>query len=234
MKSFLIKSFILSIFTIFYDPRFVFTGTGIRIVVVIAFLLCLFLLNLNIDSLRINKNLFACCLSFLSVMFLLQYIAYFKGGDNFYYRTILSVITIHIPLAIMCSYLLGIMKIDLHKFFEMITYVCFAQACFIFLDWISSGGTTMKQSFFASIVLQPVSTVSTYRVSGFSSLGGDGLSFVQYIGVITSFFICTRNDMSPRSKRRYGLMCFWIFFTLILVGRTGVVLSLIFILLYLF
>ena len=69
----------------------------------------------------------------------------------------------------------------------------------------------MKQSFFASIVLQPVSTVSTYRVSGFSSLGGDGLSFVQYIGVITSFFICTRNDMSPRSKRRYGLMCFWIF-----------------------
>ena len=100
----------------------------------------------------------------------------------------------------MCSYLLGIMKIDLHKFFEMITYVCFAQACFIFLDWISSGGTTMKQSFFASIVLQPVSTVSTYRVSGFSSLGGDGLSFVQYIGVIT-LFICTRNDMSPRSKK---------------------------------
>ena len=223
------------IFVLFYDPRFVFTGTGVtKVVVVLAFLLCLFLKTISSKKFQVSKNFVLCCSSFILIMLLLQYLAYFKGGDSFYYRTILSVITIHMPLAIMCSYLLGVMKTDLHKFFEMITCVCFAQACFIILDWISSGGTSMKQSFFASIVLQPVSTVSTYRVSGFSSIGGDGLSFVQYIGVITSFYISNRNDISTQKKRRYGLMCFWIFFTLILVGRTGAVLSLIFIFLYLF
>ena len=225
----------VTIFVLFYDPRFVFTGTGVtKIVVILAFLLCLFSMTISSKKFQVSKNFVLCCSSFILIMLLLQYLAYFKGGDSFYYRTILSVITIHIPLAIMCSYLLGVLKTDLHKFFEMITCVCFAQACFIILDWISSGGTSMKQSFFASIVLQPVSTISTYRVSGFSSIGGDGLSFVQYIGVITSFYISTRNDISRQKKRRYGLMCFWIFFTLILVGRTGAVLSLIFIFLYLF
>ena len=49
----------------------------------------------------------------------------------------------------------------------MITCVCFAQACFIILDWISSGGTTMKQSFFASIVLQPVVRLVPIEYPGF-------------------------------------------------------------------
>ena len=222
-----------SMYVLLYDPRLVLTGMGLsKVMIVLVFILCLSILSQKFMRFRLNKSFVFCCLSFLLILVVLQFLAQIRGGDNFYFRTIISVITVHIPLAIMCSYLLRVMKIDLKKLFEMIAVLCFLQGCFIFIDWLSSGGTTMKQSFFSSIVLQPESTEGTYRVSGFSSIAGDGLSFVQYIGVIMAFYLSIRNENSRRTKRVYGFMCFWIFFTLILVGRTGVVLSILFIFLF--
>jgi hypothetical protein len=225
----------VSIFVILYDPRFISIGFGVtKLVTVLMFLCCVIIMTKKSIFTVVNKKIFFCFISFGFIFSLLQWIAYVKGGDGFLYNSMKSVFSFHIPVAIMCSYLLGFVKLNYQSLFEMIAVLCFLQSCFIFIDWVFSGGMAMNQSIFSSILLQPVSTENSYRVSGFSSLAGDGLSFVQYIGVITSFFISNIIANNYRKRKIYGLMCFWTFFTLILVGRTGIILSIIFIILYSF
>lgn len=235
MKFIILLTLYFTIFVLLYDPRLVFTGRGLsKLAVLNLSLVCVYALSTKIIILRLNKRFLSCAFIFLIILSCMQFIAFVKGGDDFYSKIILSVVTIHIPIAIMCSYLLRFVKLNYQSLFEMIAVLCFLQSCFIFIDWAISGGMEMNQSIFSSILLQPVSTENSYRVSGFSSLAGDGLSFVQYIGVITSFFISNSIANNYRKRRIYGLMCFWTFFTLILVGRTGIILSIIFIIFYSF
>jgi hypothetical protein len=222
----------LSLFVLFYDPTLVYTNTGLaRVISLVSVMFALVILvNAKRYKLKVNILLLISILSLLLVMSVLQLIAFLNGMDSYYSNYIFSALTVFIPFTLSLCIYVNYLNISYLRFFEIISNICFLQSVFLLIDWFF---TENDSSIFSNFIVVPTSTIGTYRVAGLSSIGGDGLSFVQYIGFSISFHLYFYRDLKYKSKKRYLFYSILILFTLILVARTGVVLSLIFAVMYL-
>ena len=232
MKAILYIFIHISLFVLFYDPKLVYTNTGLaRVISLLSVMFALFILvNAKRYKLKVNILFFISTLSLLLVMSVLQLIAFLNGMDSYYSNFIVSALTVFIPFTLSLCVYVNYLNINYLRLFEIISNICFLQSLFLLLDWFYSDDGS---SIFSNLIVVPISTIGTYRVAGLSSIGGDGLSFVQYIGFSISFHLYFCSDLKYKSKKRYLFYAMLILFTLIFVGRTGVVLSFIFAVMYL-
>lgn len=215
--------FISLLFLYVYSPKFILIGGTTKILAFI--ILFYFAINPRVileyfkSKAMMNISYILLTISIMSIILPIMH-----GTDDFSFSIyFLTALIVNLPITF---FFIHIFKDKLNINFESILRYLFIissiQAAFVLLGWFFQPFgqlilTTLVFSFDAE---------NYYRATGVSYGTGDGLSFIQAIGFMAGFYILL-NYRSNFYKNTF----FWIliFISMIFIGRTGMLLSLLFV-----
>lgn len=215
-------------FAMLYEPTLVVTGSGVLSSVLILSILTSLLYG---KPFVISKHFLG--LSFLLVATLTlslgasQLVALARGGDQFFLILLISSLVAYVPISFFVARTMGQTGDATGTALRMFALACFFQSLFIILDWAVPGANGIL----SSIVVQPDSVENSYRVAGLSSSTGDGLSFRQALGAMAALHLSVVSSSKLRQCWWIGIVCLSLL-SMVFVGRTGVILFLVFAIVY--
>ncbi|MEE9337055.1 MAG: hypothetical protein V3U87_03175 [Methylococcaceae bacterium] len=170
-----------------------------------------------------TSKLYYTALLFVFIYSATQYIA--SPVDNTQFSRVLFFILFSFVSAIGLASLLNF-KID--RVAKVIAIAIFIQSLFIFIDYNSAD----FHSFVSNQLVQSERYREDWiRAVGLTNGGGSSLSLVQFSGFVVSLYVINKSS-NIVTTYVFSLMAISIFFSTLLTGRTGVVLEIIFIILY--
>lgn len=213
------------IFLILYEPDFrlqVF-GSYISAVIIAALYFFAFRSSISLHLGVSKQELLIIGLLVFSLVFILFVVAS-AGGDVSKALHLVIYLGFVVPFAAVVL-LIFLGNRGMEFFLSIIAVAAFLQALLMFGEFFSETISAALDE----IVSRPELVHSSYRVSGISSMTGDGLSFVQFIGFSSAFSLAYLFESVRHNKVWYFLAAV-IFVSMLFAGRTGLLLSTLFVL----
>ncbi|MFI9654529.1 hypothetical protein ABGV17_07340, partial [Guyparkeria sp. GHLCS8-2] len=213
------------IFLVLYDPAFRFQvlGSYISAIIIAAFYFFSFRSLSRFRLGVVKQEILVTGFLIFSLVFILFVVAS-VGGDVAKALNWVISLGFVVPFAAV-AILVFMGGRGLEFFLSAIAAAAFLQALLMFGEFFSETVSAALDD----IVSRPELSLPSYRVSGLSSMTGDGLSFVQFIGFSSAFSLAYLFE-SVRRKKVWYFAAAVIFLSMFFAGRTGLLLSILFVL----
>ena len=212
---------LIFIFSIFFDVNFTFLPS-----ITIARICFLILLLLSINNIKVFNKTFYNFLFALTLVFLVALIQYYFSNDS----AQLSRIVWFTLFSIIAPFLFVSFIKSRNELLFLISFAVALQAMFAILSFINPA---IKELFYSLIIFTSnFNEDQVLRAVAFASIGGAGLSVIQSIGVISSLILLKTNKFSLYSYILLWFVVIIILISIVLIGRTGLFISFLCLLLY--
>lgn len=214
--------FLSLLFLYIYSPRFIFIGGTTKIfIIMILFYFAIkpkIILEYFKSKTMVNISYFLLFISVLTLVVPLIYGTY----DFSFSKYFITALIVNLPITFFFIHIFrNKISLDFNSIVKYLFILSFIQAIFILLNWFVP---SVKQ-FVVNLLVFSFDAENYYRATGISYGTGDGLSFIQAIGFMTGFY-----TLFQEKKNFYKNIIFLsiIFISMVFIGRTGMMLSLLF------
>lgn len=218
--------FLFLLFLYIYSPRFIVIGGTTKIfIIMIAFY---FLLKPKIILEYFKSKTIIKISSFLIVISLMTLIIplFHQTYDFSFSKYFITALVIYLPLTFYYIYIFkNKLDLDFNRILKYLFIISLIQSIFILLNWYVPSFKVL----IVNLLTFHFDALNYYRATGISYGTGDGLSFIQAIGFMSGYYLLFQE------KRKYCLniiYLFIIFISMIFVGRTGIILAILFVGIY--
>lgn len=215
-------AFLFLLFLYIYSPNFIDIGGTTKIfIIIIAFYFIIkprVILEYFKSKTILNISYFLLSLSLLTLIIPLLFGTY----DFSFSKYFITALVVNLPLTFFFIHIFK-NKIDLNfnSILKYLFIVAFIQSIFILINWFFP---PFKQLIVNMLVFS-FDAENYYRATGISYGTGDGLSFIQAIGFMAGYYTIFKDKKNFYLNIMYLLI---IFISMIFIGRTGMMLSLLF------
>lgn len=212
---------LIFIFFIFFDINFTFLPS-----ITTARVCFLILLLISINKKKLLTKAFYNFLFALTLVFLVALIQYYFSTDS----AQLSRIVWFTLFSIIAPFLFVSFIKSRNELLFLISFAVAFQAMFAILSFINPA---IKELFYSLIIFTSnFNEDQVLRAVAFASIGGAGLSVIQSIGVISSLILLKTNKFSLYSYILLWFVVIIILISIVLIGRTGLLISFLCLLIY--
>ena len=212
---------LIFIFFLFFDINFTFLRS-----ITTARVCFLILLLISINKKKLLTKAFYNFLFALTLVFLVALIQYYFSTDS----AQLSRIVWFTLFSIIAPFLFVSFIKSRNELLFLISFAVAFQAMFAILSFINPA---IKELFYSLIIFTSnFNEDQVLRAVAFASIGGAGLSVIQSIGVISSLILLKTNKFSLYSYILLWFVVIIILISIVLIGRTGLLISFLCLLIY--
>ena len=222
-------AFIVMLFLYVYNPQFTFLSGGVTKFVILLVLPFVYIWRIELLRIMLRKEiLFFVGGAFFLYLYSLE-VTYLTGAfDSTFAPFFREIYLISIPLSLALTYLFARkVECSFDGFLRLFMTVITIQALFIMADRLIPA----FREFIPTLVVNNAlpDRVLDFRSSGISSGTGDGLSFIQAVGVMIAYYLLITSRVTFLSNLVYGLSFLLCFLSILFTGRTGLFLTVVFV-----